>query len=132
MKCSNVIVPGFEQTNKIKNPGLETKIERDISEAQKLAKRKIKRNFLMAKAGKFDKYPAGELSARNDKAIEGMYRPYTHLEQEIVRREELRGDAAVQRWFRNLREKVALGEMTEEQRKDILKERIDRHRKRYY
>jgi len=31
MKCSNVIVPGFEHTNKIKNPGLETKIERDIT-----------------------------------------------------------------------------------------------------
>jgi len=27
MKCSNVIVPGFEETSKIKNTGLETKIE---------------------------------------------------------------------------------------------------------
>jgi len=30
MKCSNVIVPGFEHTNKIKNPGLEMKMEKDF------------------------------------------------------------------------------------------------------
>ena len=35
MKCSNVIVPGFEETSKIKNPGLETKIDRDIEERMK-------------------------------------------------------------------------------------------------
>lgn len=38
MKCSNVIVPGFEQTNKIKNPGLETKIESGITEKEREVK----------------------------------------------------------------------------------------------
>lgn len=35
MKCSNVIVPGFEETNKIKNPGLEAKIGSELDKAQK-------------------------------------------------------------------------------------------------
>ena len=33
MKCSNVSVPGFEDTNKIKNPGLEMKVDKLLSDA---------------------------------------------------------------------------------------------------
>ena len=35
MKCSNVIVPGFEETSKIKNPGLEAKIGKGMADAEK-------------------------------------------------------------------------------------------------
>ena len=39
MKCSNVIVPGFEETSKIKNPGLEAKIGKGMADAEKLSKK---------------------------------------------------------------------------------------------
>lgn len=54
MKCSNTIVPGFEQTNKIKNPGLETKIEKDINTANK--------PFKQESLDRYTKYDAQELS----------------------------------------------------------------------
>jgi len=54
MKCSNVIVPGFEHTNKIKNPGLETKIERDINNANK--------PFKQESLDRYTKYDSQEFS----------------------------------------------------------------------
>ena len=41
MKCSNVIVPGFEETNKIKNKPLEMKLEKLVSDAEK--EKKVKK-----------------------------------------------------------------------------------------
>ncbi len=35
MKCSNINVPGMEQTSKVKNPGLAVKVEKDISEKER-------------------------------------------------------------------------------------------------
>jgi len=92
-------------------------------ESQETASKKLKRNLLKAKAGKF---APGVWQEQDAKAVEGLYKPYKHLEQEIVRKEELRGDAAVQGWFRSLREKVAIGEMTDAQRRGVLQDRIDR------
>lgn len=110
--------------DKVKDAAQQFAINKGLDEEAKkqaTAKGKLKRNYLKERDGKF---APGEWALRDAQAIEGLYKPYKHLEQEIVRREDLRGDAAVQRWFRSLREKVATGEMTDAQRKDILQERI--------
>jgi len=90
---------------------------------QLLAKKKLKRNWMFMEGGKIS---SEQRRKRDAQAVEGLYRPYTHIEQEIVRREGLRGDSHIKRWFQNLREKVATGEMSDEQRREVLVKRVNK------
>jgi len=133
MRCSNVIVPGLVESDKTKNSPLQAKMNQLLSmknnkqsqktQPQLLAKKKLKRNWMFMETGKISSEQRRALDAH---AIEGLYRPYTHIEQEIVRREGLRGDAMIRSWFQNLREEVATGEISDEQRREILLNRVNK------
>jgi len=119
MGCPNTIVPGLEESEKAvkATPALAMKMEQLLSE------KKLKRNWIFMEAGKIS---SEQRRARDAQAIEGLYRPYKHIEQEIVRREGLRGDSHIKGWFQNLREKVATGEMSDEQRREVLIKRVNK------
>lgn len=75
MKCSNVIVPGFEDTSKIKDRGLEIKLEMAMEKMGKTPTFKVKPNYKpksTVKAYKLFRYKNGKiypLYVKADKAL---------------------------------------------------------------
>ncbi len=55
MKCSNTIIPGYEDTSKIKNPGLEMKVDKLIEDTPKSEAEIIK-----DKMAKFESAPKAQ------------------------------------------------------------------------